>query len=102
MSYLSTCPTQPFIPPTLLLLLLLLLFDYPENSYPSRQALRPTHHPIQLSPGFFAWDNNAGGMMLTSHLHVPLRIRMSGAITLLPLYALKAYTRTTLICTLLS
>jgi hypothetical protein len=34
--------------------------------------------------------------MLTSHLHLPLKIRISGGIPLLPLYAFKAYKGTTL------
>jgi hypothetical protein len=32
--------------------------------------------------------------MSTSHLHLPLRIRINGGIPLLPLYAFKAYTGT--------
>jgi hypothetical protein len=35
-------------------------------------------------------------VMLTTHIHLALKLRMSGDITLLPLYAFGAWTRKTL------
>jgi hypothetical protein len=50
-------------------------------------ALGPTQPPTQLVPGFFP-----RGAKLTTHLDLVLRLRMSGAVPHLPLYAFMAWT----------
>jgi len=50
-----------------------------------------TQPPIQCIPGFFPWGLSAEGVMLTTtHLQLVLRLRMTGAIPLLPLCAFMA------------
>ena len=54
-------------------------------------SLKPTQLPIQWVPGL--WGQ---GVKLTTHLPLMLRLTMSGAIHLFPLYAFMAWTGTTL------
>ena len=54
-------------------------------------AVGPNQPSIQRVPGFFPWS-----VMLTAHLHLALRSRMSGAIPLLVQYAFVAWTGTNL------
>jgi hypothetical protein len=51
-------------------------------------------HPASCSmgTGFFPGGEAAVGVMLTSHLQLVPRLRMNGAIPLLPLYAFMAWT----------
>jgi hypothetical protein len=51
-----------------------------------------TVHPASCSMGtaVLSWGLNGQGVKLTTHLHLVTRLRMSGAIPLLPLYALMA------------
>jgi hypothetical protein len=54
----------------------------------SRHAVRPTHPPLQTVSGFLPEDKVAGFVNLTAYLHLVPRLRMSGAVILLPLHAL--------------
>ena len=56
-------------------------------------------HPASYSmgTGVLSWDKVAGGMKLTTNLHVVLSLRMTGAIPVLLLYAFLARTGTTLL-----
>jgi hypothetical protein len=62
----------------------------------SRQALKA--HPASYSVGTTVLSQGSGseGIKLTIHLHLVPRLRMSGAITLLPLYAIMLWTGITL------
>jgi hypothetical protein len=55
-------------------------------------------HPVSYSIaiGVLSRGYNGRDVMLTSHFHLVQRLRISGAIPLLPLYAFMAWTRTTL------
>jgi hypothetical protein len=57
-------------------------------------TLGPSHPPIQWVQGFFHEAKVAQGVKLTTHFHLALRLRMSGAIPLLPLSAFMAWTGT--------
>jgi hypothetical protein len=58
--------------------------------------LRPTQFAIQWVLGPFRLAKSRWAVSLTPHLCLVLRLRMSGAIPLLPLYAFMAYTGKTL------
>jgi hypothetical protein len=62
----------------------------------SRQALGPTQNPVQWVTGFFPQRLSGQGVKLTTHLHLMAKFKMSGAIPLLPLYVVMAWTGTTL------
>ena len=58
----------------------------------SRPALGPTQPPIHWVPGSFPGSKEVGALKLTTHLNLVLRLRMSGTIPLLPLYAFMVWT----------
>ena len=63
----------------------------------SQRTLGPTQPLIQCIPGFFPWGLSGEGVQLTTtHLQLVLRLRMIGAITLLPLCAFMAWPGPTL------
>jgi hypothetical protein len=62
----------------------------------SRTALGPTQPAIQWVQGFVPADKAAGGLLLTTHLQLMLRLKMSGAIPLLLLHAITTWMGTTL------
>ena len=66
------------------------------SSKMSRLALGPTQPAIQLDQ-VLSRVPSGQGLMLTNHLHllVVLRLRISGAICLLPPYAIMAWTGAT-------
>jgi hypothetical protein len=53
------------------------------------QIVQPGSGTTQQVPGFSPGGKAAGSLEITTHLHLAPRLRMSGAITLLPLYAFK-------------
>jgi hypothetical protein len=55
----------------------------------------PTHIHIKLLLGFFPQGRSRQGVMLTTHIHTVLRVRMSGVIPLIPLNAVMMSTWTT-------
>jgi len=61
----------------------------------SREALgaHPHSHPIAV--GFLLQGRSRQGVMLTTHLHTVLWVRMSGVIPLIPLNAVMMSTWTT-------
>jgi hypothetical protein len=61
----------------------------------SRPALG-TIQPIQWAQGVLSWKWSGRGVKLAVHLHLVPRLRISGAIPTVPLYALMACARTTL------
>ena len=62
-------------------------------SSPKVHALSGSPHPcIQWLPGFFLGGKVAGGLTLTTHLHLAPTLRMSRAVRPLPLYAFLAWT----------
>jgi hypothetical protein len=61
-----------------------------------RLALGPNQSLIQRVPGFLSQGSGGHGRMLTTHLHLALRLRMSRAISLIPHKVFMAWTRTTL------
>jgi len=50
-----------------------------------RLALGPNQSPIQRVPGVLSQGSGGHGRMLTTHLHLALKFRMSRAISLIPL-----------------
>lgn len=62
----------------------------------SGQALGSTGPPTQWGTSDLSWGLSAQGVKLITHLHLVLRLRVSGALPLLPLYAFMTQTRTTL------
>jgi hypothetical protein len=61
-------------------------FDTTSFLRTSRSTLGPTHPSVQWVPGFLPGGRDAG-TKFTAHFHPVPRLRMSGAITLLFLYA---------------
>jgi hypothetical protein len=59
---------------------------------PSRAVMVLTQPSVQWVPGFFPGIKAAWVGSWTTHLYLVLRIQMKGAIPLLPLYALIAWT----------
>jgi len=59
----------------------------------TRRAVGPTHLPIQQAPICFNLQND-GGLHVITDFHIVLRLRMSGAILLLPPYGFVAWIRT--------
>jgi hypothetical protein len=51
----------------------------------SRPVLGPTHSPIQCVPGSFPGGKAGGSVKLTIHIHLVLMLRMSGAVSPLPI-----------------
>ena len=63
----------------------------------SWRTLGPTQSPIQCVPGFLPWGLSGEGVKLTTtHLQLVLRLRMTGAIPLLPPCAFMAWPGPTL------
>ena len=58
----------------------------------SRPAVGPTHAAIQWVPRFFPRGNSGRGVKLTTQPHLVLKFRMSGAMPVIPLYAIMAWT----------
>ena len=57
--------------------------------------MRPTESIIQYVAGFFL-AGNGRGVMLTTHLRLEQRLRMSGCVLVRPQYALMVWTGMTL------
>jgi len=64
----------------------------PAGTRNTTQAVEPTQPPVQKVPGFFLRRKADGGLMLTAHLHLLSRSRMSGAVPVCPPCALMALT----------
>ena len=62
----------------------------------ARPVLGPTQPPLQWVPRSFL-AKSGWGVQLTTHMHLLQRLRMTGAITLLPLHAFKVWTETILL-----
>jgi hypothetical protein len=69
------------------------IFSSPKTIH-SVSGAHPTSY--SLGSGVLSWGYNGWGMKLTTHLHLMVRFRMSGAIPLLCLYTLVMWTGTTL------
>ena len=62
----------------------------------SQWTQRPTQPPVQCIPRFFPWGLIGEGVKLTTHFQLVLRLRMPGAISLLPVCTLTAWPGPTL------
>jgi hypothetical protein len=67
-------------------------------SKPSRPAPGPNQPPVKSVSDLYPGEYSDRGVNLATYLHLVLRLRISGAIRLLPLYAFMAWTGTIHLC----